>query len=604
MGWRHLAGWRAALLALLACMHGAALAQSQASSAADDDGMVTLWRVIPADFANPDFDPVTLEELLQTSLPRRVDVAPSDTLSGIIQRTFNVSQSWTPAVYDEVLEHVKRVNGLTDANRLKPGRLRVPDLPQTAKSDPAPNKAMNAFPKISNIVDSGWDASLRALVGKHTVSEAGRTGARQVLQIRRVPLAEAKALTEEAGMVTTPYAYKASDAPMLVELSAVPSPGAAGTGCPAVDPALGALIGQKPRGRAVVVVLDDAWPDQAEFLKARDFVDQASRAIRARFKMEGATPTQDLDDLRSRTATSFPPGIAQYPAIGTHAGAIKASLREFTCNDPAGGVEVIYLPMTYAQSGALPLLREIMFLSYLARSTSNRFTPEIQWTEPPSDQIKAAQQLAAEPFRPKGKMTALLSPFQGDQPGTLKTDQALVEQVAFFLRLYSDATDVPHFLSMSWIARELSLQVYFPEYSYGLMLAAAGNAAAVDVHEKRVQFAYRSTNPGDVIAVENSDGTQWLCSSSRFTRAADIDVLGVGYPGRIDGTALCGTSFSTPRVAWLLAAREAWVAPAPKAEDRSTWQARQKTRIRRLTSAAAADSARFYVTWQKLVGLP
>lgn len=604
MGSKRVTGSGAVVLAMLVCMHTASFAQTQVSSPLpDDDGMVTLWRVVPADFADPEFDPSTLAKLLQTSLPRRVDVVPNDTLSGIIQRTFNVSQSWTPAVYEEVQEHVKRINGLANANRLKPGPLRVPDLPQTAKSNPAPNKALNAFPKISNIAASGWDSSLQALVGKPMVSEAGRAGAKQVLQIRRVPLAEAKALFESSSMVTAPYAYKASDTPMLVELSAEPAPGAAGTGCPAVDPALAAVIAHKPRGRAVVVVLDDAWPDQGEFLKARDFVARASSAIRGRFKMETA-PTQDLDDLRSRTATSFPPGIAPYPAIRTHAAAIKASLREFTCNDSVAGVEVIYLPMTYAQDGALPLLREIMFLSYLARSTSNKFTSELQWTEPPSDQFKAAQQLAGEPFRPKGKMTALLSPFQSDQPVTLKTDQALVEQIAFFLRLYSDAADVPHFLSMSWIARELSLQVYFPEYSYGLMLAAAGNTAGVNVHDKRVQFAYRSTNPGDVIAVENSDGTQWLCSSSRFTRAADVDVLGVGYPGRIDGTALCGTSFSTPRVAWLLAAREAWIAPAPKAEDRSTWQARQKTRIRRLTSAEATDSARFYVTWQKLVGLP
>jgi hypothetical protein len=185
------------------------------------------------------------------------------------------------------------------------------------------------------------------------------------------------------------------------------------------------------------------------------------------------------------------------------------------------------------------------------------------------------------------------------------TDQALVEQLAFFLHLYSEATQTPHFLSMSWVARKFSLQVYFPEHSYGLMLAAAGNAADINIHEKPVLFASRSTNPGDVIAVENSDEKEWLCSSSRFTQSTEVDVLGVGFSGSVTDSSLCGTSFSTPRVSWLLGAREAYVVTPPGTEaEYAMWQAKQKKRIRTLTSPTAIKSARFHVTWQQLIGNP
>lgn len=119
-----------------------------------------------------------------------------------------------------------------------------------------------------------------------------------------------------------------------------------------------------------------------------------------------------------------------------------------------------------------------------------------------------------------------------------------------------------------------------------------------------MQFAYRSTNPGDVVAVENSDSAKYLCSSSRITQVEGVDVLGVGYPGDISGTNLCGSSFSTPRVAWLLAARAAYIATPPTEAERSLWQAREKTRIKNMRTLTAQSSTRFNVTWQKLLGIP
>lgn len=576
--------------------------------AADDDGIL-LWRVVPSDLYAPGFPAETFNALLAKSLPRSVDVKPNDTLSAIVQRHFNASRSWTPAVYDALVEQIKLANRLANDTDLKPGPLTVPDLPRTGKSQPSASNLLNALPKISTL-DLGakaWDSSKKALVGTPIVSDAGRLGSNLVMQIREVPMAEAQAYAAPADEdVPTQFRYAALRVPLTAELSAEAAAAPTANTCPPLESALAAVLSGTPRTQATVVVLDDAWPDNSEFLKARDFVVNASKLIRAQFKLDGATPmTGDIDALKNMTSTSFPSGIAPYPAVQTHAAAIKTSLRDFSCNDRGRGVNVIYLPMGSAQDGAQPLLREILYLAYLARIKSNNFSADLVWAPPLKDHVDIARSFAAKAFAAeKGKISPFLSPFKPGASSSLVTDQALIEQLAFFLRLYSDATQSPHFLSMSWTARELAWQIYFPEYSYGLMLAAAGNTETVNVHEKRVQFAYRSTNPGDVIAVENSDSANYLCSSSRFTQAEDVDVLGVGYPGEIADTKLCGSSFSTPRVAWLLAAREAYVASPPAEKERSLWQARQKTRIKNLRTSTAQNSMRFHVTWQKLLGLP
>lgn len=579
------------------------------TAAPDDDGGILLWRVVPANLHDPKFSAATFEAMVTKSLPRSVRVQENDTLSEVVRRHYNVSRTWTPAVYGVLIEQIKQANNLEKDSDLKPGPLIIPDLPRTSRSKPSTFNLQNASPKISrlDLGPNAWDTGRNALIGRPVVSEQGRVGAQTVMQIRQLPLDAAQAFAAPPDeVVPTDFRYSGVRVPFMAELSAEPVSAPVSGDCPEVDPALASILASKPHTQATVVVLDDSWPDNEEFLKARDFVVNASRLIRAQFKLDGVTPTRgDIDELSKMKTTSFPPGILPFPAIKTHASAIKASLLSFSCNDKGHGVNVVFIPMGTAQDGARPLLREILYLAYLARIKSNNFAAKLVWSPPMKDQIDTARSLAANCFADqKGKISPFLNQFNTTGPNAFVTDQALIEQLAFFLRLYSDASQTPHFLSMSWTARELGWQIYFPEYSYGLMLAAAGNTETVDVQEQRVQFAYRSTNPGDVIGVENSDGANYLCSSSHFSQAEGVDVLALGYPGEIADTKLCGTSFSTPRVAWLLAAREAYVATPPATDgQRGIWQNQQRTRIKNLRAPNQQASMRFNVTWQKLLGV-
>lgn len=571
---------------------------------------VTLWRVAPANFYESDFSTSQFRELVDKSLPRKVEVQQGDTLSGVIRRVFNVSSTWTPAVYRDLVTKIKATNRLYDENSLMPGQIEVPDIPKTSKTTPNENSPYRSDAKISfsGIGRSAmaWDPAMQAFSGEPSIAAVGREAAREEIQIRQVDVETARSLAVKPDQdpLTATFGYQVASAPIELDLSAGEVAGMPEESvCTGSDPGLSVLTSGLPRQKSVLVIVDDSWPDQAEYAKSRDFVLAASRLIRSRFRLDAAqTNRSNIDALESIPTTSFASGVRPYPEMDSHAAAIKAALQEYSCGGQGRGVTVVYLPLLAAQDGSLYALKEILYVAALARLKRGRLSSGPAASPASSDQIRIARDLSGVPFEAStGNVSGIQYKFEPGKPLRLQTDQALIEAIAFFMRLYSEATGEPHFMSMSWLVPNLEFQVYFPGDSYGLMLAAAGNSSG-NVQRDRPQFAYRSSNPGDVIAVENSDQSGWLCSSSRLDPSDDIDVLGVGFSGQVQGT-ICGTSFSTPRVAWLLAAREAYVVDPTPASERSLWQARQKKRLLSLRNTQSNDASRFHMTWQKLLGI-
>src|SRR5207244_10806 len=114
-------------------------------------------RVVPANFHDPDFDQVKFQKLLANSTTRAVLAKPNSTLSGIIKNEFNISQSWTPAVYDQLQAHVLALNNMRDPTRdLKAGQtLKLPDLPRTAQVYVKRGKPVLSGTKSS--IAANWD---------------------------------------------------------------------------------------------------------------------------------------------------------------------------------------------------------------------------------------------------------------------------------------------------------------------------------------------------------------------------------------------------------------------------------------------------------------
>jgi len=108
---------------------------------------------------------------------------------------------------------------------------------------------------------------------------------------------------------------------------------------------------------------------------------------------------------------------------------------------------------------------------------------------------------------------------------------------------------------MAW---ELSQDQWDPkvpsEYG-GLLVVAAGNdGASTPVVKTKMEVAERSYHPGDMLAVMNVDDKGTLACDFSIVDP-DGDAFAVAFRGDLSNSA-CGTSFSAPRLAWLLALRE------------------------------------------------
>lgn len=116
-----------------------------------------------------------------------------------------------------------------------------------------------------------------------------------------------------------------------------------------------------------------------------------------------------------------------------------------------------------------------------------------------------------------------------------------------------------------------------------------------------VYLAYRAkAAPGDVLAVMNTDGNgQELCKSSRLPLTGTNPFYGLAYDGTFAGGSECGTSFSAPRVAWLLALRQAYNAPIGKA-GWPDWYASFRTGVLSLQSPSQTTSRRYWLPVGKL----
>jgi hypothetical protein len=528
-----------------------------AQTPANPGKYVIVWRQTRNDFHSADFPIDAFDAILDSSPPRAVPIGKNDTVSAVVRRLFNISQHWTPAVYDALLASIKRLNPGIDFRKLTPGKtLKLPQLPSTGKSSPGPtprNRVPNLLAAIRG--DSfKWSEANAQFTGFLARAKQVARAAQTELQYFRLPLDQAKKYIEAMAASGT-FAFGQSGR-ITVALAD------AGADAQQVDPILSEALATKIRNalavssdnspRPVIVILDDSIPDSASYKAAKEFVLSASKVFPNFAQLKPSSYAQRLtmqSDLISSTTSDL-----LYPHLRLHAGMIHKALDEFTALDPESAVKVIYLPLTATQTEAIPIIRQILYIGQLLKLC------------PPGSQYTATAEQAAEAERLTEQIIqddnalgfAALQPFTGGQL-TVSTDSMYLESLSIFLKYYSDLTRRPHILSFSWTVPDLQLTTFFQPGAYGWKVTAAGNGAngqAINVlRPPYLQFAYRGLDPKDFVVVANSTGSSATCTSNTFDDPPEVRVLGLAFPGNINAT-LCGTSFSAPRVAWLLGARE------------------------------------------------
>ena len=533
---------------------------SHSDASALDEAQATVIRQrVRADYIS---NPRNVEEVLEAPLTRTVNVASHDTLSGLISRIYRVGETNAPEAYKLLASFIVKTNGLPNSDSLRKGMtLVVPDLPPLAKTEPNPSNPFNAVPKMSvtpRVAEFSMTEKSARLVRQRSesaeknvpvVSGDLRVGAQEVIQLRLRTLEEAKELTAMA-----PSLYEVDRAPL--ELALEQGDKGLDSEFPVLTERerelLESLLAKPPLRPSLMIIVDDSWPSDEAFREARDFLVSAIESIREYYKMGKPVFSRQLLAAKD-TRLVEPPGPSE-----THGTLIKRSLAPLQALELAvRRVKVVYLPLLRSQEHAQELLGHLIAINLMVKSMGSRLRDPV----PPDVKNLATEQ---------GVRYAGLTSSRLDSK-LLKTDHAVLEAVLMFAYLYSEVVKQPFFMNMSWVVPNMHFQPFMPSDAYGLHIVAAGNegdTVGTTVYDLKRQFACRSLLPGDMLAVMNlqPDGSPH-CNSSLLSLRPEV--LGLGFNGSLAGTPCGGTSFAAPRVAWLLAAREAY---KPRSSQDPTWQ--------------------------------
>lgn len=574
-----------------------------ANAIEDDDEMVVVVRTVKTNYQNPNFDADAFQQVIQNSLPRHISIKPNQTLSDAVKDNLRLWENASPKVYKQVLEYIKNQNtALSDINMIKPGdSVLIPDIPLMAElANPGTNsKKLETSTRVSS--NAAWGGVTRAYMAEPFVSDLGTRLGQTERQIRTLPLKIAKQYNLVVGdlsyeEVRDSNQYALASLSMKLTMSAqnglVPNNFMSQKEADALSKLLANRV---PVTRPLLVVLDGVWPDNAEFNKAADFTLKATETIRSKFELPASTSAEikDLNLLKqaAKSKTNFcsNPADCENPNLRHHSALIKESLKQFESLDKNNLVDVIYLPTGTFQQYSENVLRQMIRVSEIANSVD---PPVIRNPRPSNHRTLQAYQNADEAaiktmFSSPG-IDFEPSPFDLTNPNkelTISSNKGVFDGIFNFFWFYSIASERPVYISLSWSTPKVNYPYILRDGGPTVWLAAAGNTADHNIYKDPVDFASRET----FLVVQNTSDAG--CPTSTFTDSEDLQVYGLIFNGSVTDK-VCGTSFSTPRVGWLLAAREAIKGKPLQLngyQNWSTFRSRNRTFITKLTQSQSGE---------------
>jgi len=330
------------------------------------------------------------------------------------------------------------------------------------------------------------------------------------------------------------------------------------------------VFSQKPvantNKRPVLIILDDAIPSQVAWQDTKRFLSEAEADIirLSERDKEWAQPIKNLPDSDwEPTIIQGPAGLkgcekgVEDAACNFHAKKIERALIPLKKlahpdNQP---VRVVWIPIFNTQPGSFALLTRIFRTvestpgTLITGSGNARKFTDNEFSRLSEDLANLKDQLLI-------KYPATKNDWKTPGPVLYNTVQ--------FARWYAALTKIPVFINLSWT---------FPTDVMGerpeggvyktVIVVAAGNPC---VHEDTCPGYTEDDKIGEYDFLH-----AWSFSRDRYIVVADIGMDGnvacfsatpkpvaglFAFPGNIKGD--CGTSYSAPRVAWLMAARESY----------------------------------------------
>jgi hypothetical protein len=538
---------------------------------------------IAVDTAYDDSDRSVKQVKAIVDLPQfEVYAATADqTLSSIILDRYRLGMSDLPRTFTILEQRIQELNGLSNPDTIKNGLLRIPVLPPRVQTLPVsgalPHGGFGSYGVVGSV--AGYLGPCIINVGGACAGSVAPSSAIRAVEdptyVLSLPVTAGNVSDVQSSLAAFPSVVKS--AKMTIDLAASSSTATElhKTLKTQESTLLISTLQAQPRRKATVFILDDGWPDKDVYSKSIVELQSISDAIRDQFGMPHIN-LKALDFVEPNGSTP-------------HSSHIRDSLQEFTERDKTNVVKVVYIPLSKAQNST-SILSELLRLYFIVKmETLPTATPTAT-----SDLMKeAADKWTAE-------VLASIQDKYSDQH--ISTDWAIIEAVwtlADVVAFRSPGRDV-FFINESWTVLPNTVSETHAGVSAGVVVAAVGNTPGKVVNSDTggLDFARQCTSTRSVIAVLNVQPQQGLvCGSSKvndellddtFVSAYDGEVQsGPNERGCLDGDTdkcVCGSSFSAPRIAWMLALSEAM-----RTSDReyTSWNVVLENKLRSLRTVSA-----------------
>ncbi len=519
-------------------------------------------------------DPIKLNNwALENGLVQNWDLAPGGTLDAIYERSVEVAEKHTNptlqdvrawAEKDRVIESIKKyTKNINDYRRLLPGQYTGQFLFGAKPTTPIATDTELAASQLSISLLDNSKSDVLSKVKLETIKPVAdpRASAMQFVELPEKLWHQFAKTFGNVEVETGVY-------PISIKLENNDINPSSFILADKDKDAIKAALAQPNFSSPTIIVIDDSWPSDAtsadamEFRNAVNFFCDALDELWVAKKPYDYSERKCPDSLRYAKNTDSPKGFKCIKGqdCRTHALKIKQALSEFTSMASANGkspIKVIYLPFNTAQSYSWDILSRILIwhainrpsfigMNISSRDSLNSYRTFIDATK---------KSMSSELIRGAEYNSSSLLVFNA---------------IMTFAQTYSLLKGEPVYINASWTFNDKYAPVSAADLGFNMVFAAVpGNCdpnasnpidrCTTDYMsrlEEPIRFVKETEADGNYVGVMSlaQDGSP-SCKSMRLVSKN----VALGFSGAIDGD--CGTSFASPRVAWLYAL---YTAKAPR----------------------------------------
>jgi hypothetical protein len=485
-----------------------------------DDSVLLRVRV-STDYPGTEEDLNLLSKLADFLAPRRQLISGNESLSQLILNEYGIAEGEHPGTYNFILSWILKKNNIANADLVLEGQeLSIPNLPRIAPTHPRRNP-FHAIPAIRKL-DLSSALAFTTMPKRSQDSRKGtQTDDLEVLTSReKLSTSSGQALLNLSENITLYESMIVQWADNDAGLSASHS-----VFKPTQSDKVRKLLASPKKRPVLVIVLDSGWPIKA-YSRSIRIIEELFASARSQWNFPGTS-------INIKSTVDKPKN--------PHCERIETALEEMTILDTSSMIPVAFFPMTKEQ-GAEPILRELLRLHYKHDKTLD----PLPTADLPADIETNADKYASDVLK------HVADTAEGQE---VKTSKALLDALFEVADAWASSTGGIYFVNTSWTVKQNILKIAFPEY--GLPVVAAGNEPGKDItsDEFGLDLARRCVKKEVLTVMNLVDGAGSGCSTSIVNKDFLDEEMVVAFDGMIPED--CGTSFATPRVAWLLALSEA-----------------------------------------------